>query len=320
MGEHARVILNPNAGKRLGQQHWPLIQQLLAEAQVECSVAFTAGRMDASRLAREAVREGIRHIILVGGDGTLNEAVHGIMQEAGNAAREIVVSLIPVGTGNDWTRMYGIPHEYRAAIGVIAAGRTLLQDVGCVTYSSPSGREERYFLNAAGVGMDAEVIRDTNRKKDLGGGGKIDYLKALLVAVFKYKPKRSRVSIDGQEVFSGLLYSANVGVCRYSGGGMQQVPNALPDDGLFDVTIIRDLSLWRVISNVKGLFDGSFIRMKEVSTYRAVTVEIKAEDTLLLEVDGESLGTPTFGFNIFPQAIRVSVPLAYSRAALEQVE
>ena len=316
MQEQARVILNPNAGKRLGLQHWPVIQRLLEEAKLECSVVFTAGRMDACRLAREAVREGIRHLIIVGGDGTLNEAAHGILTEAGEAACDITLSLIPVGTGNDWTRMYGIPHEYKAAVAVIAAGRTVLQDAGYVTYHAAEGQAGRYFLNAAGVGMDAEVIRDTNQKKDRGGGGKIGYMKSLLMAVFRYKPKSARIRVDGKDAFSGLLYSANVGVCRYSGGGMQQVPNALPDDGLFDVTIIREVSIWRVITNVKGLFDGSFIRMKEVSTFRATHVEISSADELLLEVDGESLGLPVFDFRLLPGALRVSVPAEYSRDAL----
>jgi len=163
----------------------------------------------------------------------------------------------------------------------------------------------------AGIGLDAEVVFDTNAKKAKGSAGKIAYLMSLLNAMFRYTALEARISIDGAQVFDGKLYSANIGVCRYSGGGMRQVPAALPDDGLFDVTIIKKVGKIKVIRNVSGLYDGSFVKMKEVSTFRGASVRIESTDPLLLEVDGESLGRPPMEFSIRPLALKVCVPASY---------
>lgn len=314
--EKALVIINPNAGKRRGHRDWPLISYLLIDAGVHFDHVFTEGTMDAARFAVKAAKQGIRHIITVGGDGTLNEVAHGLLQECRELAAGIRLSLIPVGTGNDWTRTWGIPLDYKESVKVASGGKSVMQDAGCVSYESPEGRMERYFLNVAGVGLDAEVVFDTNERKARGSAGKIAYLVSLIKAMFRYRARMARFVIDDRTVFEGKLYSANVGICRYSGGGMQQVPGALPDDGLFDVTIIGDVSLRKVIGNVKGLYDGSFTRLKEVSTYRTTNISIVSNEGLLLEVDGESLGRPPFDFSILPGAVCVTVPLSYVSGAV----
>jgi YegS/Rv2252/BmrU family lipid kinase len=307
----ALIIINPNAGKQRVHRDWPEISRLLQAAGLEFKHVFTEGSMDAARFAAEALGQGIRRLVMVGGDGTLNEVVHGLMQASPEITKEICLGLIPVGTGNDWTRMYGIPTDYKSAIDVIAAGHTVMQDVGLVRYQHTEGPKERWFVNVAGVGLDAEVVFDTNARKADGRGGKIAYLMSLLKAMFRYSALEANISIDGASVFNGKLYSANIGVCRFSGGGMQQVPAAIPDDGLFDVTIIRKVGKGKVIMNVKGLYDGSFIKMKEVSCFRGAIVNIESNDPLLLEVDGESLGRPPMEFSIRPLALKVCVPASY---------
>ncbi len=305
------LIINPNAGKKRVHRDWPEISRLLQEAGLSYDQVFTTGELDASRFAAEALKNGVKRIISIGGDGTLNEVVHGIMQRSTSNTTDIELALIPVGTGNDWTRMYGIPLDYKGSIATIAEGFTTLQDVGLVSYETPEGPKKRWFVNVAGIGLDAEVVFDTNARKARGSGGKIAYLISLLKAMLQYRAREVSISIDGAKVFNGKLYSANIGVCRYSGGGMQQVPAAVPDDGLFDVTVIGKVGKGKVIRNVSGLYDGSFTKMKEVSTFRGTTVDIESSDSLLLEVDGESLGRPPFNFSIQALALKVIVPKSY---------
>jgi YegS/Rv2252/BmrU family lipid kinase len=306
--ESTLVIINPNAGNRRVVRDWPQIAKLLNAAAISFDHVFTQGPLDACRFAAQAMHEGRECIIVVGGDGTLNEVVHGLLEESEERTADIAIAFIAVGTGNDWTRQYNIPATYEGAVRLIAEGYTVLQDAGSVTYYSGSEYQQRWFLNVAGIGLDAEVVSDTNARKARGHGGKIAYLWSLLSAVFRYRSRFARFVIDDQEVFAGRLYSANVGVCRFSGGGMQQVPAAIPDDGLLDITLIRKVNKAKVMLNVKGLYDGSFTRLKEVSSYRGQVVIVESGDSLLLEVDGESLGRPPYVFTILPSALRVVVP------------
>jgi YegS/Rv2252/BmrU family lipid kinase len=302
------VIINPNAGRKLGQRDWPVISKLLEDAGIPFGHEFTKGRFGAQALARDAASKGCKNIITVGGDGTFNEVVNGILLQKETDSKQISLAFIPVGTGNDWGKMYSLPSEYSEAVKVISENNTVLQDAGLVSYNTDKGIEERYFANVAGIGLDAVVVFDTNLRKERGSGGKTAYLLSLLKAMLRYSSLKAKIVMDGDIVFEGYLYSANVGICKYSGGGMQQVPNAIPDDGLFDITIISKVSKGKVILNVKGLYDGSFTKLKEVSTHRGASIQIDSTDPLLLEVDGESLGRPPFNFSILEKVLKIVVP------------
>ncbi len=99
------------------------------------------------------------------GDGTLNEVVNGVFTQNQCASQDIILGMIPVGTGNDWGRMFGIPLVYEGAVQLIKECKTMLHDIGMVTYYDGSRQEKRYFINIAGVGFEAEVIKKTNKQK-----------------------------------------------------------------------------------------------------------------------------------------------------------
>lgn len=302
------VIINPNSGRRKGRRDWPQIEALLIQAGFNYTHAFTQARLDAVKLAREAVERGIRKIIVVGGDGTLNEAANGILMQNVVPSQDVSLAMIPIGTGNDWGRMYNYPASAEACVTMIREGHTVLQDAGLVRYSEDGITAERYFINVAGVGCDAVVTSDTNRRKDHGGSGKIAYMLSLIRSIFTFSSQPAVIEADGNELFSGELYSANFGICRYSGGGMMQVPNAIPDDGLLDITIIRRVGKIKVIMNTSKLYDGSFVTMKEVSVHRASTVTVNSSAGLLLETDGESLGGAPLTISSITKALRLVVP------------
>lgn len=302
----AFVIINPNAGKKLGHSEWPVIQDLLREYKIEFVAGFTERAMDAVRLVQQAVKDGFRHIITIGGDGTFNEVANGILLQQEVPSADVRMSMIPVGTGNDWCRMYRIPGDHRAALRVIVQEKVVKQDVGKVCFTTPDGRSCRYFINIAGMGMDARVVFDTNRRKENGSAGKIAYLLSLLNATFSYRALNASFLLDGEKIFEGPLYSANIGICKFSGGGMQQVPNAIPDDGLFDITIIQKVSKAKVIVNMRRLYNGTLGKMKEVTIRRAEKVVVESNAPILLEADGESLGGPPFEFTLLPAALSVT--------------
>lgn len=292
-------MVNPNAGRRKGEKDWPQIAALLTKKDLPFRAVFTHHRGHASVLCSQYLHKGFRNFLIIGGDGTLNEAVHGILSTDASLAKEVYIAMIPLGTGNDWCRHHQIPDDYAKAVEVLARGHTMLQDAGLIRM----GKVHRHFLNMAGMGYDGLVAQKTNAQKEKGGGGPLSYLFNLLASLFTYKMVDARVRLDEYR-FNVRLFSLSVGICKYNGGGMMQAPNALPDDGLLDLTIIRRLSKWAVIRNVHRLFDGSFTRLPMVFTGQGKVVEIEAEG-LLIEADGESVGTTPCLIQILPAAINV---------------
>lgn len=299
------VIVNPNAGKRKGQHDWLTIARLLGEAGIDFINIFTEHRDHAMLLARKYIEKGFRNIIVVGGDGTLNEVVNGIFTQKHISPSEVTLAMIPVGTGNDWCRMFNIPSDYKEAIAIIAKGNQFVQDAGMVKYFSSLGQEKtRYFLNMAGMGFDALVAKKTNKQKEKGKGGPLSYVVNIFSSLFYYKATKTTILLDNESITQDV-FSMSVGICQFNGGGMKQAPDAKPDDGLFDLTIIKNIGKFKVIRNVIKLFDGSFTRLPEVSTFRSSHIVIKSIFPMYLEVDGESLGHTPFEFSIIPQSLKV---------------
>ncbi len=304
------VLVNPNAGLRAGEKDWPEINHLLSHYGFNFDVVFTEKPFHGIELSRFMIQEkGYRKIIAVGGDGTLNEVVNGIFQQKRYKETEIILGMITVGTGNDWARMYSFPKNYKKAVKILRKERTFLQDVGKVKYRYDSSEGYRYFVNMAGMGYDALVAKKTNLMKAKGRGGTFVYLFNLLTGLFQYEDTQLNIIVDGKQVFDGRVFSMSIGICKYNGGGMMQLPNAIPDDGLLDMTLIRKTTKFRIVSNIKNLYDGSFIHMPEVETYSGKRISITStpRHSIYLETDGESLGTSPLDFEVVPKAIKLIV-------------
>jgi len=299
------VIVNPNAGKRKGEKDWLEIAAHLTSAGIEFVNVFTEHRGHAVTLTRKYIENGHRNIIVVGGDGTLNEVVNGIFTQAHIPTDKIVLAMIPVGTGNDWCRMFNIPNDYKQAIKLITKRKIFIQDTGTIKYVSSEGSEKtRYFINMAGMGFDALVAKKTNKQKDLGKSNPMSYVVNILSSLFLYTSTKVTILLDGEKIASDI-FSMSVGICQYNGGGMKQAPGALPDDGLFDMTLIKPIGKFKIIRNIIKLFDGSFTQLPEVSTFRSSKIIIHSDPPMFMEADGESLGQTPFVFNILPQSLYV---------------
>lgn len=295
-------IVNPHAGNGKGSKDWPLIKSYIRKENISCEFIITEKKYHAIELSAIAADQGYKTIIAVGGDGTLNEVANGILKSSN--ASDVVLGMIPVGSGNDWCRMFGIPSNYEAVVKVIKEAKVFIQDVGLVKFHKGKKNKERYFVNVAGMGFDAKVVRKTNSQKDKGKSGKLLYLLNLFTSLFYYKVIAAEISIDDKAIKT-KLFSMNVGICKYSGGGMMQVPNAVADDGLFDITIINKIGKFDVMRNVKNLYDGSFIKHPKVDTYRGIKVAVDAVPEVFVEVDGETLGHSPLEFIIIPHALKI---------------
>lgn len=302
------AIVNPNAGIGRGKKDWEQIKGLLLEKKISFDTQFTTHKEHAISITTRFIKKGYRKFIVVGGDGTLNEVVNGIFFQKNVATVEFTIGMIPIGTGNDWCRTFKIPFDYEKAIKVIDKGTTFVQDVGKVNYFSSTTSKRRYFVNVAGIGYDAVVAAKTNKDKELGRGGPLTYLKNLFTSLLFFKHSETEITIDGQpEIRKNKTFSLSVGICKYNGGGMKQLPNAIPDDGLLDMTHIKKLGKFTVLKEVKNLYDGSFINHPKVETLTGRTFHIESNPAITLEADGESLGHSPFTFEIIPGSLRIVV-------------
>ena len=261
-------------------------------------------------LISEAINNGYRKFIAVGGDGTLNEVVNGIFRKHHEIAHEVLLGVITVGTGNDWGRTHNMPTDYEEMIEIIDKRNILLHDVGKAKYHYGKEDESRYFINIAGMGFDALVAKRVNTLKEKGYGGIIVYMASLLSALFSFKTKRIIVRSEGKELFNSDTFLVAVGICRFNGGGMMLLPEAVPDDGLLDMTLIRKVSKMKVLMNIKNVFNGTFVKLKEVERFRAdsFTIESEPPHSLHLETDGESLGISPLDFTILPRSLKIITP------------
>lgn len=298
------VVINPNAGNGKGSKDWERISGLFYNEGIKTHSRFTEKKGHAIQLAREAMAEGFRKIISVGGDGTMNEIVNGIFTQNHCPPSDVVIGMIPVGTGNDWGRMFGIPLVYEGAVKIIRENKTMPHDVGTITFFSSEGQQKRYFMNIAGLGFEAVVVQKTNKQKDKGRSSQAVYLYNLISSLISYKRPLINITIDGKTTAT-KAFSVNVGNGRYCGGGMRQTPDALPDDGLLDITVIKDMGRIEVIKALKILYDGTILSHPKIDGYRSTNLKVTCETALYAEADGESLGHTPVEFGIIPGGINV---------------
>jgi YegS/Rv2252/BmrU family lipid kinase len=298
------VIINPNAGIRKGERDWPGISSILVRHEFDFQPVFTERPRHAIEIARKNIEAGFTKIIVVGGDGTLNEVINGLFLQSKYPTTGITLGMITVGTGNDWGRMLHIPEDYEQAVLIIKECRTFVQDAGIVRYQINGNREDRYFINIAGLGFDAVVTKKANQLKERGKGGPLLYFANIFTSLLNYRYVNALISIDGQN-YENKIFSMNIGIGKYNGGGMMQVPGAIADDGLFDLTVIKKISKPDVIMSLRKLYNGRITEHPKVETYTGKSIIIDSDSRILLETDGESLGHTPLEFKIIPKSVQV---------------
>jgi len=306
------VLVNPNAGTKKGVKDWDKIKYFLEESGLPYKHIITKKKEHAINITSDEIKNGYRKFLVVGGDGTLNEVVNGVFSQNEIPRNEFLLGMIPVGTGNDWCRMFKVPFNYQEAVKTLKQENVFIQDIGKVKYFECEIEKSRYFINVAGIGYDALVAAKTNKDKARGRGGPLVYIKNLFTSLLFYKHSNTELIIDNAEPYRCKTFSMGVGICKYNGGGMKQLPNAIPNDGLLDVTLIKKLGKFTIVKEISRLYDGSFINHPKVATFTGKQIAIQSNPVISLEADGESLGHSPFVFKIIPQSLRVVVGKEYN--------
>lgn len=300
------IILNPTAGSGKAKKQWhQKIVPLLQQKNIKYQVSFTESANHASFLAEQFIIEGSRHILAIGGDGTFQEVVNGIMNQTVVSSTDVTLAVIPLGTGNDWVRSLEIPNDIEAAIEILAEkGSPFLQDVGWMSYQKDGVPTKRYFMNVAGAGFDAFVAQRMGKSPKRFG--QLTYLWELLKGLFLFQNIPIQLQSPVFEVTTPV-FMLNIGIGKYLGSGMKVVPDAVLDDGLFDITFIENASKWEVMGQLKGLYDGSFVEFHKVKSFRTNQIEVNTNDKipLYLQADGEILGHAPLKFEILEKKLKI---------------
>jgi YegS/Rv2252/BmrU family lipid kinase len=241
-------------------------------------------------------------VVVVGGDGSVHEVANGLAGRGG-----VEIALIARGTGWDFARSLGLPHNIDRAIDVAISGKTRTIDLGRATYRLWAGGEgQSYFANVASAGMSGAIAQRANdSSKALGG--KISYVWATFAVFARWSSSEIEVSVDG-ETRRARMHDVFVANGPYVGGGMKICPGAEPDDGTFDVLLIGDLAKRDLVLTMPKIFRGTHLPHPKAELLRGAQVTVDAPEPLPIELDGEQPGTTPARFDIVPQALRVRVP------------
>ena len=306
----AWAIVNPAAANGRAGERWPALGDRLRRAGVDVTPCVTCGPGDGLRCARMAVAHGADLLVVVGGDGTLNEVVNGCLDATPAPGQPPPrLALWPVGTGADFARGLGIGDD-EAALAALLRGVPRAVDVGRVTFREETGDQaKRAFVNVADLGLGPETSRRIARGPIRFGPGA--YSAGALASIAAYRPTRVRLTVDGEPAYHGDAGLVAVANGRYFGGGMRIAPHARLDDGLFDIFLLEHTSR-RVLATelLPRVYRGAHPRHPAVHFYRGGAVTIEADTPFPLELDGEVIGATPATLTIAQQALQVLAPPA----------
>jgi diacylglycerol kinase (ATP) len=301
----ARVILNPTAGGgRAGRLSEHILVGLERRGITADLVATTAPR-EAVRLGLEAARAGFDLVVASGGDGTIHETANGLLRALSQGVDGPVLGVLPVGSGNDFAKLIGPLEDLDRSMDILVDGTLRRLDAARAAWDG----EEHWFINAAGTGIDVEVVRQLLRRRGRSTPGVGRYLAAVLRALVRYEAIPLRVRMDDQVVErETMIIAAANGRCI--GGGFWICPAAEPDDGRFDICIVSRVSYLGALRALPLIMRGRHEKHPKVEMYRAGQVEIEAlgPDPLFFQLDGELHEPPEarrLVLRILPKALPV---------------
>jgi len=279
------IIVNPTSGHGLGGKSIQHIKSSLNEYGLDFTLVETERMWHAADLAAGAARDGYDVIVCASGDGTVNEAINGIMRARKDGHNKSAFAVLGIGTGNDFAGGTGIPTNLNDGLKTLQENKRKNIDIGLVKGGDyPEGR---YFGNGIGVGFDAAVGNEAVKVR--WTRGLLAYLIGVIKTVFLYyNPAQVEIILDGKETIHQVSLMISVMNGRRMGGGFQMAPESLPDDGLFDLCIAETASKGRILQMIPYFIKGTQAALPEIQMKRAKTVSIKSLDrTFPAHADGE---------------------------------
>ena len=298
------IIYNPKAGTRKVQKRWKSIKEYMDKQGVDYDYIQSEGFGSVERLAGILANNGYRTIVVVGGDGALNDAINGIMRSDAPDKADIALGIIPNGIGNDFAKYWGMGTDYKEAVQCIMNGRRRRIDVGTCQYYDGRQHVTRYFLNAINIGLGARIVKITDQCKRFWGVKYLSYLMAFLSLIFERKLYRMHLKVNGEHIRGRIMT-----VCIGSAWGWGQLPSAVPYNGWLDVSIISRPELRQLWPGLWMLMKGRILNNRLVRPYRTRQVKVLRAQNAAADLDGRLLPRHfPLTIGIQPEAITLIIP------------
>ncbi|MFD2446450.1 diacylglycerol/lipid kinase family protein [Bacillus sp. CGMCC 1.16607] len=302
-------IINPKAGNGKAKLIWSVLEKKLISSKIQFMAFFTEKNGHGKQLAAHIIDntdENVITIIVVGGDGTLNEVINGSSYKLEN----VRIGLIPGGSGNDFSRGFSIPSDPDDALKVLL--RLVKQevpsfDVGKIIIDD---NREHFFINSTGAGFDALISYEANHSSWKGllnrfSLGQFVYVILLLKNLFTFKCSTVDLIINGKKQTFPKTWFVTVSNQPYYGGGMKIAPHALANDGELNVTVVHNLSRLKLLLVFLSVFWGKHLGFKEVNHFLARTISIQSSEPFFVHSDGEPIGSTPLQISIHPEPISI---------------
>jgi len=294
------LIANPSAGRGTVDQALPRVESVLRQENLSYRIVRTTHPGHATEAARQALRDGERYLVAVGGDGTVHEVVNGMIEDSKPLVPDAVLGVVASGSGSDFVRSFGLPTDAGQAAARLAGDRVRAIDVGTVTCADGNTTS---FVNIAEVGLGAAVVARAARLGRFLGGAR--YAAGFWLTLPRFRPAAVRLDAGGQ-YHAWRAFNVVVANCRFYGGGMQISPNSDPCDRLLDILVMTGPKS-DSFTTLPKVYKGAHLPHRNIAELRAAQLSVEAEPCFPVEADGELLGTTPASFGIIPAAIRLKV-------------
>ncbi len=300
------VVVNPMAGNGRAGRKWPGYARQLRDAGYDFKAYLTTGPGDATDIARRLARRDVPTLVCVGGDGTMNEVVNGLIDADQPVSAVTRMLLIPCGTGRDLGRSLGV-RGVEDAIQALREDCVATIDVGRIQHLDTQTGQlvSRYFANVADTGLGgATALRINRSSKRLGG--LVSYMSSAVRSIATFQPVGVAVEADGQGFYDGAANMVVFANGAHFAGGMHVAPMASLCDGLLDVFVLEDVGRRALITDIMPrVYRGAHVGRRGIRHLAAASASVRSEAAMLLEMDGEQIGQTPVQVAAVPRVLRV---------------
>lgn len=299
------IIYNPKAGSRKTQKRWNEIRDYMESRKVVFDYVQSEGFGSVERLARTLANNGYRTIVVVGGDGAINDAVNGIMSSSAEDKENIALGIIPNGIGNDFAKYWGLDEDnYKQAVDWVINRRLRKIDVGCCNFFDGEQHTNRYFINAIYIGLGARIVQISDGTSRFWGIRELSFAASMFLLLFERKLYRMHLRVNDEHIRGRIMT-----VCVGSARGYGLTPSAVPYNGWLDVSVIYRPELLQLLSGLRMLLKGRILNHKMVKPYRTRKVKILRAQNASVSLDGRILDRHfPLEVSIMPEAITLIIP------------
>lgn len=301
------ILYCPKGGWRNGKR-WEKIERALKQYHVDYDFVQSENTGSVERLVQMLINNGYKTIVIVGGDSALNDAVNCLMQLDRQARDEISLGVIPNGVMNDFAHFWGFrENEYEQTIGWLKERRVRKIDLGCIRYTNKNGeRCHRYFLNCINIGLIAAIMNLRRKTRHLLGSRTLSFISSFILLIFQRMDYKMHLKINSDEVKRKVMT-----VCIGNANGYGQTPNAVPYNGLLDVSVVYHPEITQLFEGIYLFVKGKFLNHRSVHPYRTREVIVKEASHALVGIDGRLMKTPvgTYAISVEQEVVNFLIPV-----------